>query len=43
MRGMYGRSCAHVKDLLNHFTAEHFGNGWVDFVLGASSRTPAPS
>jgi predicted homoserine dehydrogenase-like protein len=40
--GMYGHACAHVKDLLNHFTPDHFANGGlVDFVLGAEPHTGA--
>lgn len=40
--GMYGHRCAHVKDLLDHFTPEHFEKGGlVDFVLGAEPHTGA--
>lgn len=40
--GMYGHQCSHVKDLLGHFTPEHFANGGlVDFVLGAEPHTGA--
>ena len=40
--GMYGHQCAHVKDLLNHFTPDHFKDGGlVDFVLGAEPHTGA--
>jgi predicted homoserine dehydrogenase-like protein len=39
---MYGHQCAHVKDLLNHFTPDHFKDGGlVDFVLGAEPHTGA--
>jgi predicted homoserine dehydrogenase-like protein len=39
---MYGHSCAHVKDLLNHFSPDDFANGGlVDFVLGAEPHTGA--
>jgi predicted homoserine dehydrogenase-like protein len=42
IRGMYGHRCAHVKDLLNHFTPDHFkGGGLVDFVLEAEPHTGA--
>jgi predicted homoserine dehydrogenase-like protein len=42
-RGMFGPPCAHVKDVLNHFTAEQLlaGGGWVDYVLGAQPGTGA--
>ncbi len=41
-RGMYGHSCAHVKDLLQKFTVADFANGgMVDFVLGAEPHTGA--
>jgi predicted homoserine dehydrogenase-like protein len=40
--GMYGHACAHVKDLLTHFTPDHFADGGlVDFVLGAEPHTGA--
>lgn len=40
--GMYGHRCAHVKDLLSHFTPAHFAHGGlVDFVLGAEPHTGA--
>jgi predicted homoserine dehydrogenase-like protein len=40
--GMYGHRCAHVKELLDHFTPDHFGSGGlVDFVLGAEPHTGA--
>jgi predicted homoserine dehydrogenase-like protein len=42
IRGMYGHRCKHVKDLLNHFTPDHFANGGlVDFVLEAEPHTGA--
>lgn len=41
-RGMYGHQCAHVKDLLKHFTPDDFSKGGVvDFVLGAEPHTGA--
>lgn len=41
-RGMYGHSCAHVKDLLQKFSVEDFAKGgMVDFVLGAEPHTGA--
>jgi predicted homoserine dehydrogenase-like protein len=41
-RGMYGHRCAHVKDLLQHFTKADFANGGlVDYVLGAEPHTGA--
>jgi predicted homoserine dehydrogenase-like protein len=42
-RGMLGPRCAHVKDVLNHFSAEQLlaGGGWVDYVLGAEPGTGA--
>ncbi len=41
-RGMYGPRCAHVKDVLNHFSAGQFHDGgWVDYVLGAEPGTGA--
>ena len=40
--GMFGHTCGHVKDLLNHFKPEDFVNGgMVDFVLGAEPHTGA--
>ena len=42
VRGMYGHSCAHVKDLLTKFKPEDFKNGgFVDYVLGAEPHTGA--
>ncbi|MEZ5499026.1 MAG: SAF domain-containing protein [Steroidobacteraceae bacterium] len=42
IRGMHGHECAHVKDLLQHFSPEDFRNGGiVDFVLGAEPHTGA--
>lgn len=42
VRGMYGHSCGHVKDLLGKFKVEDFANGGlVDFVLGAEPHTGA--
>jgi predicted homoserine dehydrogenase-like protein len=39
-RGMYGHRCEHVKDLLNHFSAEDFRNGGVvDYALGSEPHT----
>jgi predicted homoserine dehydrogenase-like protein len=36
-RGMYGPRCGHIKEMLNHFSAEQLGeNGWVDYALGAA-------
>ena len=41
-RGMYGHSCAHVKDILKHFTAEQvLEQGLVDYALGAEPGTGA--
>ena len=41
-RGMYGYECAHVKDLLKHFSPDDFkSGGLVDFVLGAEPHTGA--
>jgi predicted homoserine dehydrogenase-like protein len=41
-RGMYGHRCAHVKDILAHFSVDHFLNGGlVDYVLGAEPGTGA--
>jgi predicted homoserine dehydrogenase-like protein len=41
-RGMYGHSCAHVKDLLQKFSVADFASGgMVDFVLGAEPHTGA--
>jgi predicted homoserine dehydrogenase-like protein len=41
-RGMYGHRCAHVKELLNHFSVKDFAaGGLVDFVLGAEPHTGA--
>ena len=41
-RGMYGHECAHVKDLLGHFSVDDFASGGlVDFVLGAEPHTGA--
>lgn len=42
-RGMFGPRCAHVKDVLTHFSAEQIlaGGGWVDYVLGAEPGTGA--
>lgn len=41
-RGMYGHTCAHVKDLLQKFDVAAFANGgMVDFVLGAEPHTGA--
>jgi predicted homoserine dehydrogenase-like protein len=41
-RGMHGHRCAHVKDLLQHFTETDFrGGGLVDYVLGAEPHTGA--
>jgi len=40
--GMHGHRCAHVKDLLNHFTPDDFKTGGlVEFVLGAEPHTGA--
>ena len=40
--GMRGPECAHVKDLLQHFSVDDFKNGGVvDFVLGAEPHTGA--
>lgn len=40
--GMFGHTCGHVKDLLNHFKPDDFVNGgMVDFVLGAEPHTGA--
>ena len=43
MRGMHGPRCAHVKDIVNHFSAEELleGGGWVDYVLGAEPGSGA--
>ena len=42
VRGMHGHQCAHVKDLLNHFSVDDFANGGlVEFVLGAEPHTGA--
>ena len=42
VRGMYGHSCTHVKDLLTKFKPEDFKNGgFVDYVLGAEPHTGA--
>jgi predicted homoserine dehydrogenase-like protein len=42
-RGMYGPHCAHVKDVINHFSSDQLRSdgGWVDFVLGAEPGTGA--
>jgi predicted homoserine dehydrogenase-like protein len=41
-RGMYGHSCAHVKDVVKLFPLELFKEGGlVDFVLGAEPHTGA--
>jgi predicted homoserine dehydrogenase-like protein len=42
IRGMYGHRCKHVKELLDHFTPDHFAQGGlVDFVLEAEPHTGA--
>jgi predicted homoserine dehydrogenase-like protein len=42
IRGMYGHRCKHVKELLDHFTPDHFTKGGlVDFVLEAEPHTGA--
>lgn len=42
VRGMQGHTCAHVKDLLNHYKPEDFAAGGnIDFVLGAEPHTGA--
>ncbi len=42
VRGMYGHTCAHVKELLTKFGVGDFKNGGlVDFVLGAEPHTGA--
>ena len=42
VRGMYGHTCGHVKDLLTKFTPDDFKNGgFVDYVLGAEPHTGA--
>jgi predicted homoserine dehydrogenase-like protein len=42
VRGMHGHQCAHVKDLLNHFSVDDFASGGlVEFVLGAEPHTGA--
>ncbi|MCS6948553.1 MAG: hypothetical protein NZM12_13160 [Steroidobacteraceae bacterium] len=42
VRGMRGPRCAHVKELLQHFTLDDFADGGVvDFVLGAEPHTGA--
>ncbi|HZZ72836.1 MAG TPA: hypothetical protein VFE24_11325 [Pirellulales bacterium] len=41
-RGMFGHRCAHVKDVLRHFTPEQLlEQGLVDFVLGAEPGSGA--
>lgn len=41
-RGMVGPQCAHVKDILNHFSADELlKGGLVDYVLGAEPGTGA--
>jgi predicted homoserine dehydrogenase-like protein len=41
-RGMLGRRCAHVKEIVNHFTPEQLRQqGLVDFVLGAEPGSGA--
>ena len=42
-RGMFGPPCAHVKDVLSHFSLDQLSQdgGWVDFVLGAEPGTGA--
>ena len=41
-RGMFGPRCAHVKDVLDHFSPDQFRDGgWVDYVLGAQPGTGA--
>jgi predicted homoserine dehydrogenase-like protein len=41
-RGMYGPRCAHVKDILNHFSADQLlKGGLVDYALGAEPGTGA--
>jgi len=41
-RGMHGHKCAHVKEILQHFTAADFhDHGLVEFVLGAEPGTGA--
>jgi predicted homoserine dehydrogenase-like protein len=41
-RGMYGPQCAHVKDVLQHFSPEQLlKGGLVDYVLGAEPGTGA--
>jgi predicted homoserine dehydrogenase-like protein len=41
-RGMYGPRCGHVKEVLNHFSADDLLNGGlVDYVLGAEPGTGA--
>ncbi len=41
--GMFGPACKHVKDVLQHFTAEQLleSGGLVDYVLGAEPGTGA--
>jgi predicted homoserine dehydrogenase-like protein len=39
---MYGHQCAHVKDILNHFSPEQLlSGGLVDYALGAEPGTGA--
>lgn len=41
-RGMYGHQCAHVQDVLQHFSPEQLlQGGLVDYVLGAQPGTGA--
>lgn len=41
-RGMFGHRCAHVKDILTHFTPEQLlQQGLVDYALGAEPGTGA--
>ena len=41
-RGMFGPRCTHVKDVINHFSAEQFKDtGLVDYALGAEPGTGA--
>jgi predicted homoserine dehydrogenase-like protein len=43
VRGMYGPSCAHVKDFMTNFSADELlkSGGLVDYVLGAEPHTGA--